>query len=865
MASQQEFRCTRCHKILRSHEIRDECPSAPRRHWGQHNYSLDTWAIQREWSCCLEEREDSPGCRRDAHDVIATAKSLEIQNSVQDPPLTLFESPVLDTSHSLNRTTTRDQNVSTFIATNEQVDQEQDRNSRTELNAITEEDNLKRQNVQRQTAENRDKVGPVARRAFVYVPMYLPKEDTKETSTSNTKYIPTDSPLEREHTECNNYERQKGTNRTTPSVTQGKNQCADSSKKHEDGNEDKGLHSRNLTHESARKEDAFEQANFKQRDESESTVGACFSSESGAQINMHADGQKGNVSEQQARSRVVDLYQEWLDKLRLESPPSSPPLPKSPTRKLKNIRKDRRFQSDDSLSAQNKARSHQSLPWQQPHRLAESRSIFSSAVDLTSCLRSSEQGKQNVKCLANIRSTQQSGHEKHMIPLETKCASHVQKPLENGENDGADKRRNMSDLTGMRRWIRPTYTSLFPTADLRLNSAAALNCDKSANCRTKSAPTCAVAPPCGDTVSDSEHRRTNPSPNVRHGDMERTFNNPTPNCRVSWTTLRRMTGSQNTSPLTGSVRVLGIPCLAVPLVSAPKQQQNTRPWTPSSTLPSSPSRPSWLIIPIRQRQNLQTPPPRESTNPRQHVPKVSPSQTSSNVPKGLQKVRSKTPFGVYTPVGTLNSKSEIAKRESKSFGLHCFYPRKVSPSATPFATEDRVRKLDNVKKTQQSKTGCMSRISPRFSKSNGRVNLPHTWAHRQPVQRPSVAESFSLACVTKQPTNTYTRTPREKPPSSKMVERNELLETPNTFNVSTTKGTLQDKELLENVSRTFSCPDLRMRDVCSGYQSTSRTGQCLGSDNVYAAKRRAIGGAARKLGGQKLLLESSLNDQGILV
>ncbi|CAH1273832.1 Hypp5206 [Branchiostoma lanceolatum] len=155
MASQQEFQCTRCHKILRSHEIRDECPSAPRRHWGQYNYSLDTWAIQREWSCCLEEREDSPGCRRDAHDVIATAKSLEIQNSVQDSPLPLLESPVLDTSHSLNRTT-RDQNVSTFLATKEQVDQEHDRN-RTELNAITVEDNLKRQNVQRQTAENRDK------------------------------------------------------------------------------------------------------------------------------------------------------------------------------------------------------------------------------------------------------------------------------------------------------------------------------------------------------------------------------------------------------------------------------------------------------------------------------------------------------------------------------------------------------------------------------------------------------------------------------------------------------------------------------------------------------------------------------------
>ncbi|KAI8494903.1 hypothetical protein Bbelb_275080 [Branchiostoma belcheri] len=638
MALQQEFQCSRCRMILPSHELRDECPSALRRHWGRYDYRPNTWDVQREWSCCLEEREDAPGCRRDAHDVIAPVQGLKIQNSVQDVAQSLLKSPALNTSHS----STRDQSISPFPTTNEQ---EQDRR-RTDLDATTEKDNLHRQNLQTETVKFGDKVCSVARRPFLYVPMYLPRESTEET----TKYCSIDDPLERGPlpTEYDNSERQTDTNGTTPFVTHDKNQSIDSWEEHVDCDEERGSYSQDLNlNVSAAKEDALEQANFREKDESEqSTAAASFSSESwsqnrGGHTDHHLQKDQGSDVDQQAiaRSRVVDLYQEWLGKLRLESPPSSSPLTttKSPPRRLKNIRKDRSSQSADNLS---KARSPSSLPRQQPHRLAECRSLFSSAVDLTSCLRSNEQGEQSKYfSRTNNRSDQQ--REKHMIPLETDHASHDKTLLRSGENghDGFDqvqKGRKMSDLTGMRRWIRPTYTSLFPTSESRLNSVSAPNSDKSQNCRKKSTSPFASSTPVGYSASEIEQRRTTPFPSVRPGTVEKAFDNQPSSSQVSWTTLRRMTGSQNTPQKPpGSVRVLGIPCLAVPLVSVPEQRQNTRPWSSTSTLPPNPSRPSWLIIPIRQRQNRQNLPPAQSANNRQGV---SLSQASSNVPEGLQKV-----------------------------------------------------------------------------------------------------------------------------------------------------------------------------------------------------------------------------------
>eukprot|EP00058_Branchiostoma_floridae_P020594 XP_002606084.1 hypothetical protein BRAFLDRAFT_87994 [Branchiostoma floridae] len=513
MASQQEFLCSRCHEILRTHEIRNECHSGLRQHWGQYDYSRDTWDIQREWSCCLEEQEDAPGCRRQAHDVMPTVQGLKIQTSVHDLPSSLVKSPVLDTSYYSK---SEDQSVPTFKA-EEQVDQEQDHHSYPELDPTREEENLERRNLQTET--NGERVGSVARRPFVYVPMYLPKETVKDTSTSTSEDYSIDSPLEVEPLleESNNCEPQTDANGTMTYISRVRTQDANSSQKQEDYDEETGPPSQKFTHVSAVKGDGLENATFRKRGEleSEPRVATFSSSERGVQNGIHSYGQKDHISDQQGRSRVVDLYQEWLDKLELESPAaSSTPLPKSPaSRKLKNIQKDRRFQSDDNLSAQNVARSHLSLPRQQPHRLTECRSLFSSAMDLTLCLRSPDQDRKNVKCSANIRSAQQSEREKHMIPLETDRTSYVKKPLGNGENDGVEKRQKMSDLTGMKRWIRPTYTSLFPSSsDSRFNSAAALPSDKSKNCKKKL--THAGAPPCGHSKSVGEQRGVNPPPYV---------------------------------------------------------------------------------------------------------------------------------------------------------------------------------------------------------------------------------------------------------------------------------------------------------------------------------------------------------------
>ncbi|XP_019641876.1 PREDICTED: uncharacterized protein LOC109483328 [Branchiostoma belcheri] len=528
MALQQEFQCSRCRMTLPSHELRDECPSAVRRHWGRYDYRPNTWDVQREWSCCLEEREDAPGCRRDAHDVIAPVQGLKIQTSVQDVAQSLLKSrpsPILNTSTS----STPDQSISPFPTTKEQ---QQGRRS-TDLD---EKDNLLRQNLQTETVRNGDKVlvRSVARKPFLYVPMYLPEEITEET----TKFCSRDDPLERGPmpTEFDNSERLTDTNATTSFVTHSKNQGTDSCEKHTDCDEERGSFSQNFKYGSA----ALEKANLGEKDESEqSTAAASFSSESRSQNRgAHTDNlpQKDQVSaDQQARSRVVDLYQEWLDKLRLESPPSSSPLTatKSPPRRLKNIRKDRRSQSDDNLSTRSKARSHSSLPRQQPHRLAECRSLFSSAVDLTSCLRSSEQGEKSVdKWLANSRSSQQSGREEHMIQFETERTSHAKTMLMSGENDGVDRGQKMSDLTGMRRWIRPTYTSLFPTSNSRLSSVSAPKSDKSQNCRKKSTLPLASSTPFGysaimDDVATND-RFTKYTPEATR--VRASSGNPVPGC-----------------------------------------------------------------------------------------------------------------------------------------------------------------------------------------------------------------------------------------------------------------------------------------------------------------------------------------------